>query len=145
MLCRVQFPACHVLDLKVEKGVRMKIFENDKSEWRKKINFVDDNNILVGFDMSAGCCENFGWFISKEKQKDIVEHKNVDVENFNFDLHFFEKIEDEKQFEEGGMVIFRLVNGEDQLFLHLYNCQNGYYSHGFTLKKDEVIIHEGEI
>lgn len=36
----------------------MKIFERDG-----KINFVDENNVLLGYDMSQDCCEHADWFI----------------------------------------------------------------------------------
>jgi len=35
----------------------MKIFLNEK-ELETKINFVDDNNVFVGYDLTQQCCEN---------------------------------------------------------------------------------------
>ena len=49
----------------------MKIFERDG-----KINFIDKNNVLVGFDYSRSCCEDFGWFVAEtEKEVDVEEQK----------------------------------------------------------------------
>jgi hypothetical protein len=35
------------------------------------------------------------------------------------------------RFDDGGMAIFRIVKGSAEKFIHIFNCQNGYYSHGF--------------
>jgi len=42
----------------------MRIFEKDG-----KINFVDENNVIVGFDYSACCCEQFGYIIADQMIK----------------------------------------------------------------------------
>ena len=39
----------------------MEVFEKDS-----KINFVDANNVFVGFDNIQSCCEDFGWYYSKK-------------------------------------------------------------------------------
>ena len=117
----------------------MKIFDKEG-----KINFVDKNNVLVGFDMPAQCCEDFGWFISPIKEKVIKRiAKDFNLSNYAFNPDFFEEAKLEGQ--EGGMVIFKLVNDGKALYLHLYNSHNGYYSHGFnmnvrgkTIKEDSV-------
>ena len=35
----------------------MKIFEDNI-----KVNFVDENNVFVGYDMRQSCCEQAGYF-----------------------------------------------------------------------------------
>lgn len=85
----------------------MKIFEKED-----RVNFIDENNVLVGFDIYQCCCEDFGWFIDQEKSKTIKEHTNIDVSNYVFDTNFFEKIENCDEYEGGGIVIFKLVNGD---------------------------------
>lgn len=99
-----------------------------------KVNFVDDNNVLVGFDEDGQCCENFGWFFSRTvpDTPDDEPKEAIDTEGFNFDTSFFQD-SDGGGCESGGMVTFRLVKDAEQLFLTLYNFHNGYYSHGFTL------------
>jgi hypothetical protein len=103
--------------------------------WDKKVNFTDSNDVFVGFDMSVDCCENFGWYVSKEI--DISENYE-EVHNFDgyvFDTLFFEYRETDDQLEDENYAIFRLVKeGCGDLFLHLYNHHNGYYSHGFEAK-----------
>ncbi len=45
----------------------------------------------------------------------------------------------------GGMIIFRLVNGCEEKFLHLYNVHNGYYSHGFEVKVGGKTTRDGSL
>ena len=46
--------------------VNMKIFNKlEKNGWGRKVNFVDENNVVLGYDMSQDCCERAGWFIAE--------------------------------------------------------------------------------
>jgi len=120
----------------------MKIFQTDY-----KINFVDDNNVFVGFDNEQYCCENFGWFFSDKPENGDVEGIKPNLEGYNFDTEYFHSHWSE-HFEEGGIVAFRLVNeSNDELFLHLYNHHNGYYGHGFVfaIKPDIKIIRKDSL
>lgn len=121
----------------------MRIFENEKSSWDSKVNFVDDNDVYVGYDTSQCCCEHAGYFIS-----DKIEHYNYeadydqkvtpDVSDYFFDKDFFEDVES-PDLDCGGMVAFKLkAEGKPDLYLHLFNSHNGYYGHGFVVK------HSGE-
>jgi len=116
-----------------------------------KINFVDTNNIFVGFDTGCQCCENADWFISNAIiSTNIIEQArgNNNLEDYIFDKNFFKTIKNNNELEEGGVAIFRLVcNGKEDLYLHLFNCQNGYYSHGFEMtemieEKEKTIIED---
>lgn len=125
----------------------MKIFNSFGQE--EKINFVDENNVFVGFDMIQRCCEDFGYFITDKIYKKIIKNLPVpSIENFNFDTTFFEKHtfrihESEDKSEE--IVIFKLIDKNNkELYLHLYNYHNGYYMHGFSVSKKER-IREGAI
>jgi hypothetical protein len=126
--------------------VKMKIMEMNKS-----VNFVDENNILLGYDTEDQCCEDAGWFISEKVERDIVlgYHSwhdediireygiDAETEGFNFDIKFHEivtvKSNNTLIMEDMNMAVFRLCRGSSQIFLHLFNCHNGYYEHGFTL------------
>lgn len=114
----------------------MKIFEKDS-----KINFVDDNNVLVGFDYHQSCCENFGWMVTqaKPKQDDQEHEKNEGSDGFNFDTDFMDISSDS---DGGGQVSFRLIGAGGERFLTLWNHHNGYYSHGFEMEQDGKNIHE---
>lgn len=116
----------------------MKTFQKDG-----KINFVDDNNVFVGFDNSQCCCENFGWMITKEKplsEDDQQNEKDEGADGFCFDTKFMESSGDS---DGGGQVTFRLAKGKKQRFLTLWNHHNGYYSHGFEMENDMEIFHRG--
>lgn len=128
----------------------MKIF-NQTDTWLEKVNFVDKNNCFVGYDLSQSCCEKAGWFISDSKQLKPQPRTETPTElpDWAFDptfIEFVRPVEDSySPLDEGGMVIFRLVNNSEEKFLHLYNCHNGYYSHGFTFTANTEVLHEGHI
>lgn len=107
----------------------MKIFNK-----QGKVNFVDENNVFVGFDDEGFCCEQFGWFISRDKGNKLdAESYEGDLEEYSFDTSYFEDVDSPDIYDCGGMVRFRLQNLDGhEIFLHLYNSHNGFYSHGFT-------------
>lgn len=131
----------------------MRIFY-DQATWGGKVNFVDEKNVLVGYDMSSSCCEYFGWFIRESidmtlgnSPEDDEDAKSVDERNEELKDHYF----DTSFFDQGGdgnetsFAVFKLIkrkNDANPLYLHLFNCHNGYYSHGFSMineKTNEVI------
>lgn len=121
----------------------MKTFEG--GGWGSKINFVDKNNVLVGFDYSQCCCEDFGYFYSNDKLTE-VEYSEVELDPYFFDETFVE-YPDTSSHDES-KVMFKLIkrkNDKNPIYLTLYNIHNGYYSHGFEMSKDKTIIHEGSL
>jgi hypothetical protein len=146
----------------------MRIFE-DEETWGGKINFVDQNDVVVGFDAYQSCCESFGYFFTLSGEKDA---ENIDtptnLEEMVFDTKFFQEHDEEGWGEGGGQAVFRLlaphlarsrsdavlrkleretaaVGGRSEVFLHLYNHHNGYYSHGFDMKIGGEVVHSGGI
>ncbi len=113
----------------------MKVFNKDDGAWEDKVNFVDNNNVLLGYDMSEQCCESAGWFISDQVEDHIIEQTESEPElkGFVFDTEFFKDVYGD-QFDEGGMAVFRIEKGDEEKFIHLFNCHNGYYSHGFSFQ-----------
>lgn len=131
----------------------MKIFTKYAETWGKKINFVDDNNVVLGYDMDQSCCEHADWFIADKPTEAILERKDtpdgtpVELTGWNFDPTYFREVkeikdnpEDWNKLDSGGMVIFRIVKDGAEKFIHLFNCHNGYYSHGFDFKAGDVEI-----
>ncbi len=109
-------------------------------ETGSKVNFIDVNDVYVGYDISQSCCEHADWFIHPmqcespyiEEYGDSysgIVNKEFDLNGFVFDTKFVEY--STKDTDSGAMVIFRMVKGNNQLFLHLFNVHNGYYGHGF--------------
>jgi len=118
----------------------MKTFERDG-----KINFVDDANVLVGFDNESCCCEQFGHFFSWKFPAKIDDVKEeIDADGFNFDREFFKEVSGD-DFDCGGMAVFRLTKGDEEIFLSLFNAHNGYYSHGFRVTVGGITIREGSL
>jgi hypothetical protein len=137
----------------------MKIF-NLVEPWTSKVNFVDENNVALGYDMHKDCCEYAGWFVvdiittqipeDDETKAGLHTAKIWDLDGWIFDKDFFKEfqvLDDEKNksFDGGTIAVFRIVNGDAQKFIHLFNCHNGYYSHGFTFAAGEKIIKEKEL
>lgn len=133
----------------------MKVFKDKESSWHSKVNFVDDNNVFVGFDTEQDGCEYADWFFSDEVSKKVPEecdHNDKGLEGFVFDKNYFEEViyienanHPYNELEDGKMVIFRLTNGEEEKFLHLFNVHNGYYGHGFEVKHGGEIVREGTL
>jgi len=121
-------------------GAKMRKFEAGG-----KINFVDENNVFVGYDMDQDCCENAGWFVSKEKPKTILESPDFNFDEFVFDKDFFEEsVLNREEVEDGGSVLFRLIGKDNsEAFLCLFNSHNGYYGHGFNMKLGGQEVHSG--
>ena len=128
----------------------MKIFQNkgfvpDSNRPHQKINFVDSNDVIVGFNIETDCCEQSGFYITPEISETIAFEKDEEIPNcdgYIFDINFFKEINCGKcgdNFEN--MVIFRLIkNNSHDLYLHLFNYHNGYYYHGFYLEIDGKIV-----
>lgn len=124
----------------------MKIFNNIK-EWSSKVNFVDENNVFVGYDLDQDCCEYADWFISDKPENEIQERVETSEEMgpWRFDRDYFQEVENSRDLDEGRMVRFRLTNGKEEKFLHLFNCHNGYYSHGFTFGVGDTVEYKGSL
>ncbi len=112
----------------------MKIF-NQTKQWEEKVNFVDDNNVMLGYDLSQDCCEHADWFIADEPYKSIPDHnpnQPGDLPGWNFDPSYKNEVDfSSDEYSEDNMVIFRIVNEGEEKFIHLFNVHNGYYGHGF--------------
>jgi len=99
----------------------LKVFEKDG-----KVNFVDSNNVVVGFDIQQNCCENFNWFFSGG----ILPDDN----NYVFDTKFFEEMNEDftgdDPYDEIGKHVarFKVTDGEKCLYLNFVNAHNGYCS-----------------
>lgn len=117
----------------------MKVFER-----AGKINFVDENNVFLGYDMESCCCEHADWFIADTPQEKQQERpaEMPDLTAWRFDTAFFKQI-DGGDFDAGGMAIFRITDGVHEKFVHIFNSQNGYYGHGFEFKIGEQMVRDG--
>lgn len=127
----------------------MRVFYKEGG-WSSKVNFIDDNNVLVGFDNSDDCCAQGGWFLSDKPSEWLNEsfkEEAMDLPGWNFDPDYFKEhgLPGKSKYEEGDSVQFRLVSGEQEKFLTLYNFHNGYYSRGFTLQFGDETKKQGSV
>lgn len=116
-----------------------------------KVNFIDSLDRFIGYDMGQDCCEHAGWFISDKKEDYDTGSENegdrgFNVEGFDFVPGAVAEItsDEDAGLDDGGMVIFTLRDEKgNELYLHLFNCHNGYYGHGVetnvaTLENDTL-------
>jgi hypothetical protein len=122
----------------------MRIFNVDG-----KTNFVDDNNVFVGYDMEQNYSEKFGYMLNKKipTNMNILESdlKESDLEEFNFDKKFIKDLPYPEYYKEGGAKCFRLEKDGKEAYLTIYNYHNGYYEHGFEFTNINEIIEEGKL
>ncbi len=126
----------------------MKIFVSE-GKWSGKVNFVDKNNVLLGFDNDDDCCAHGGWFLSDNKEawdEETFKEGPMDLPGWVFDKEYFRDRANEIEHRDAdGAVQFRLVNGDKEKFLTLYNHHNGYYSRGFEWTDNRNLIQEGSV
>lgn len=122
-----------------------------KGDWENKINFVDARNTVVGFDWEHQCCERF-WCQWLDSDRNKIEgfqegsepEMTETIEGFWFDTDYHEiDSGDHHGCEEESWAEFRITNGKEERFLRLYNCQNGYYTHGFDMQVNGATKFEG--
>lgn len=106
------------------------------SQDEHRVNFIDENDVFVGYCNYTSCCEKFWWdiFDHKPRREYISSHPETypedDIEGYVFDTNFF--VEDSAD-EYTNFVVFRMVaKGKPNKYLVLANSHNGYYAHGFT-------------
>jgi len=119
-----------------------------------KYNFIDENDVVVGYDNCQDCCEWANWFISEERFPDKADEALVgvvpeDLENWIFDPRGFK--EGKSNFENDDTnhyVSFRLLDKKTNkkvAYLILFNVHNGYYAHGFTMEVGGLLKQSGDL
>lgn len=109
------------------------------------MNAVDENDNLVGFSTSDDCCAHGGWFVApeiitdSEKFSELEMYEEQVFPHHVFDTEFFQSQAGEKDYDSDGVAIFKLQpygweldEPVTVLYLHLFNCHNGYYGKGFS-------------
>lgn len=132
----------------------MKIFNQwTEAGWSSKVNFVDTENTVLGYDMDAvGCgCDDYpSWFICYGKYgclADADEAGNIILGDKETGLLSFDGWVFDKKFNEdnGYCKIFKIYHLDGRVaYVHLCSEHNGYYSHGFDFSSDELQF-EGDI
>lgn len=130
----------------------MRIFYNGNtpSSWGSKVNFADNKNVLVGYDMGQSCCESFGWHLhsfggelvaNDSTPAAAMDAVNLRIASYEFDPDFCEVKDDDP---ENSRAKFKLYGPDgDILYLTLHNSHNGYYGHGFHVNIGGVQVKDG--
>ncbi len=117
-----------------------------------KVNFIDSNNVILGYDIRQACCENAFWTISENLDGSEPIHKGdyeamqeIELDGYCFDPKFCERESAGEDGDVESVAIFKLLGSRygtpklPELFLRLENHHNGYYSHGFTFRGAVII------
>ena len=96
-------------------------------------NIVDENNVFLGWDNEKCCCESFEVNANYESG-DLIDVKKI-PKSYVFDVFYIKRIECKSSGDErDNTVEFKLYDEkykEDDIFIRISNCHNGFYSHGF--------------
>ena len=120
----------------------------------EKVNFIDDNNIFVGFELTQYCCEQTDTSfveIHKDGTCTIIDDNDEYIKSLYFvgtdedlitDYKFNEIFYNEYDDDEFDDVIFQLSDGETDrnIVLALTNIHNGYYFHTYITNISGVEI-----
>jgi len=133
----------------------MTIFDKTPN-FNDKVNFVDKHNVFVGYHVDHHCCECVGWFIEPlltvydndvHGAEDWQRPPYPNMEPYVFDVAYFNvlpKVEDVDYDRVAHTIAFKLVcEGKPDMYLHLFNCHNGFYTHDFTFVDNGFTIQEG--
>jgi len=128
----------------------MRVFASAGFPWGDKVNFVDGNNVLVGFDTDQSCCEHAGWTILPHPATDAAPAPDPlpDLEPYYFDTYAcpMRGTIPDSILDAGDSISFKLVAHDlPPLWLTLFNCHNGYYSHGFSQSIGGKLALEGSL
>lgn len=109
------------------------------------INFIDENDVFVGFEFLHHFKEDFGFYISNEK----FSNPSLSLPINEIEGYFFNCLENVDEYNflneiiefKDGLACISLINKDDNIiYLHLYNEHNGYYAHDILInKKDEFL------
>lgn len=127
----------------------MKILDQVKP-WPTKVNFVDTNNAVVGYDMQQDCCEHADWCIAGVPELGSGLGNGITEASLG-PYVFAPDVATNHDFprdtpDECSAVSFKLVaDGRPDLFLTLHNTHNGYYAHGFEIWADGKLVNEGSL
>lgn len=130
----------------------MEIF-NGEHPWETRVNFIDNNNVVLGYDMNHQCCEDYGWYITDSKGERLYNYTNkgrISLDGYIFDTDYFKEFSEDEGYRLLNTAQFKIVSNDDHYFINLFNTHNGYYTHGFRFSESveksnvgEHIVHGG--
>lgn len=107
-----------------------------------KHNWIDQNNVVFGYDDYRQCCEYWGWGVyDRDTGEKVADDPNGLPYHFDFEtgadafpLRIYTDLETTNE------VQVTLVHDDDpkkKLIFECFNCHNGYYFHDFSFKRIE--------
>ena len=109
-----------------------------------KRNWIDQNNVVFGYDDHQQCCEYWGWGVYDPKTGEkVAEDPNGLPYHFDFEAGANEsplRIYTDECDVSNDFVQVVLVSDDDskkKLIFECFNCHNGYYYHDFSFKRIE--------
>ena len=112
-----------------------------------KVLFLDEEQVYVAYDLQQEDQEEAGCFVGRSPRPfaDIdsaAECLTVeDVASYAFAGEKYQVVS--QGLDAGAMLIFRLVApGKEDLFLHIYNAQDGSCDHKIVMGKGDLITDE---
>lgn len=110
-----------------------------------KYNWVDENNVFLGFSNDQGCCEDFGFFYHTDPEgKDIIIPSAEELKEYRFNTEFHTYGVFPGNDEGGSFTVMlqKESNKDIRIYLTIYNHHNGHYAHGFVFSNSMNIIEE---
>ena len=115
----------------------------NKITWdNDKINWIDQNNVVFGYDDYQECSEYWGWGVYDPETGEKVAEDPAGLP-YHFDFEAGARADEPRIFSDehpDDTVQVTLVNDDDPtktLIFECFNCHNGYYYHDFSFKRLE--------
>lgn len=104
------------------------------------LNFIDENDVFLGFREEQMCCEKFLFNLAYDQKmkkeisfydlKELSSILNGYFFNTSYCVMYYDQVRDAKT------AVFKLEKeNEEDIFIFLSNRHNGYYSHRFNLSQ----------
>lgn len=110
-----------------------------------KHNWIDQNNVVFGYDDDTQCSESWGWGVYDPETGEMVAEDPAGLSyHFDFEAGANEsplRIYTDESDECTDIVQVTLVRDDDpekKLIFECFNCHNGYYYHDFSFKRLEA-------
>ena len=117
----------------------------DAKDWHSFYGYkvtTDQQEIILGMDMSEGCCEQPGYFMSNDDLDAFIGATLVDVKLTDAALNEakFNRETNGGDLYEGGVMFVDLVTDRGALQFVAYNSQNGYYGHEAVVRCKQLTV-----
>ena len=107
-----------------------------------KINWIDQNNVVFGYDDYQQCCESWGWGVYDPETGEEVAEDPAGLP-YHFDFEAGAREDEARIFSDVDpydTVQVTLVHDDDpkkKLIFECFNCHNGWYYHDFSFTRIE--------